>query len=266
MYVWFEALMNYITVLAYPNPADLKKFWPADVQIIGKDIIRFHAAIWPAMLMALGLDLPKGLYVHGFITLNNKRMSKSDGNVIAPKEIVETYGSDALRYYLLRHIPSYDDGDFSWEKMEHAYNGELGNGLGNLVQRLSTMIAKYQGGVIGEIPPGEHDTGPYTDALSEYRFDKALEYVFDDLIRGLNRYIDEEKPWEIAKKDSEHLQEVLAYSTGSLLQIASLLEPFMPRTAKAIQDVFKDGMARSLETSLFPRIEKYTAASNSNAD
>jgi methionyl-tRNA synthetase len=128
------------------------------------------------------------------------------------------------------------------------------------------MIAKYQGGVIGEIPPGEHDTGPYTDALSEYRFDKALEYVFDDLIRGLNRYIDEEKPWEIAKKDSEHLQEVLAYSTGSLLQIASLLEPFMPRTAKAIQDVFKDGMARSLETSLFPRIEKYTAASNSNAD
>lgn len=259
MYVWFEALMNYLTVLAYPKPEDLKKYWPADVQVIGKNIIRFHAAIWPAMLMALGLELPKSLYVHGFVTLDGEKMSKSVGNVVAPSEIIDAYGSDPTRYYFLRHIPSYDDGDFSWEKMEQAYNGELGNGLGNLLQRLSAMIGKYQGGVIGDIPDAEHDIGPYTEALNQFRFDKALEYVFD-LVRGLNQYIDEAKPWEIAKKDSEHLQEVLAYAVGSLLQIGKLLEPFLPKTSAAIADAFKDGIAKTMTAPLFPRIEKYTAS------
>ena len=182
-------------------------------------------------------------------------MSKSVGNVVAPSEIIDTYGSDAMRYYFLRHIPSYDDGDFSWEKMQNAYNGELGNELGNLVQRLSVMIDKYQDGVIGDVPPGEHDTGPYTENLDEFRFDKALEYVFS-LIRGLNQYIDEEKPWEIAKKDSGHLQEVLAYSAGSLLQIGDLLEPFLPKTAAAIKDVFSKDVVKVLDKSLFPRMEK----------
>jgi methionyl-tRNA synthetase len=115
MYVWFEALMNYITVLGYPEHDDFKKFWPANVQVVGKDIIRFHAAIWPAMLMGLGIGLPKQLYVHGFVNVDGQKMSKSIGNVIAPKEIVDKYGADAFRYYFLRHVPSYDDGDFTWE-------------------------------------------------------------------------------------------------------------------------------------------------------
>ncbi len=121
MYVWFEALMNYITVLGYPDGDDFNKYWPADVQVIGKDIIRFHAAIWPAMLLALELPLPKNLYVHGFITMNGETMSKSVGNVVSPRELIDKYGSDATRYYLLRHIPSYNDGDFSWDKFETAY-------------------------------------------------------------------------------------------------------------------------------------------------
>lgn len=254
MYVWFEALMNYITVLAYPKADDLKQFWPADVQVIGKNILRFHAAIWPAMLLALKLDLPKSLYVHGFVTLDGQKMSKSVGNVVAPDDIVKTYGSDAMRYYFLRHIPSYSDGDFSWSKMEQAYNGELGNELGNLVQRLGTMVNKYQDGVIGEIPPGEHDTGPYSESLDEFRFDKALDYIFS-LIRGLNQYIDEEKPWEIAKHDSEHLREVLAYGVGSLQQIGYLLAPFLPKTSESIAQTFAEGMVHLPGQALFPRIE-----------
>lgn len=144
MYVWFEALMNYITVLGYPEHDDFKHFWPANVQVIGKDISRFHAAVWPAMLMGLNVSLPKVLYVHSFITINGEKMSKSVGNVIAPSEIVERYGVDAFRYYFLRHIPSYEDGDFSWDRMEEVYNNELANELGNLVSRTSAMISRYQ--------------------------------------------------------------------------------------------------------------------------
>src|SRR5690606_23431395 len=140
MYVWFEALMNYITVLGYPEHADFKKFWPANVQVIGKDILRFHAAIWPGMLLALGLPLPEMLYVHGFITVKDEKISKSKGNVIHPKEIIDKYGVDAFRYYFLRHIPAYEDGDFTWERLEAAYNNELANELGNAVQRTAAMV------------------------------------------------------------------------------------------------------------------------------
>lgn len=257
MYVWFEALMNYLTALAYPHADDIKRYWPADVQIVGKDIIRFHALIWPAMLLALNLKLPKSLYVHGFITVDGEKMSKSEGNVVKPAEIAKKFGVDPMRYYLLKHIPSYDDGDFSWEKMTAAYNGELGNDLGNLVQRLSAMINKYQDGAIGDIPSGEHDTGPYDEAIANFRFDKALDYVFG-LIRGLNQYIDEEKPWEIAKSDPVHLEEILAYTTGSLLQISDLLAPFLPATAEAIRDIFESGLVKQREP-LFPRFDDTAA-------
>jgi methionyl-tRNA synthetase len=255
MYVWFEALLNYITVLGYPEHEDFKKFWPANVQVVGKGIIRFHAAIWPGILLGLGLPLAKTLYVHGYVTIGDKKMSKSLGNVVAPSEIINKYGADAFRYYFLRHIPSYDDGDFSWEKFEAAYNNELANELGNAVQRTAAMVLKYQDGLIGDIPEPEHDIAAYKTALEHCHFDRALDEVWAQ-IRGLNQYIDEEKPWEVAKTgDSDHLREVLAYQASSLLEIADLLEPFLPKTALKIRKTFNEGIVRLSKETLFPKFE-----------
>ena len=255
MYVWFEALMNYITVIGYPEHEDFAKYWPADVQVIGKDILRFHAAIWPAMLLGLGLPLPKVLYAHGHVSSNGQKMSKTLGNVIDPVEVINAHGLDAFRYYFTRHISSYDDGDFTWEKFEDVYNNELANELGNAVSRVAAMVKKYQEGVIGDIPEPEHDTAAYTAALHECRFDKALEEVWLQ-VRGLNQYIEEEKPWEIAKEaDKDHLREVLAYMCGALLEIAELLVPFIPTTATKIHDLFANGVVGELEGPLFPKTE-----------
>lgn len=259
MYVWFEALMNYITVLGYPEHEDFKNFWPADVQVIGKDISRFHALIWPGMLMGLGIELPKTLYVHGFININGQKISKSIGNVIHPKDVVDKHGIDALRYYVLRHVPSYDDGDFTWEKFEDSYNNELANDLGNAVSRTAAMIVKYQRGAIGNIPPAEHDSAGYRQAMADCRFDRALEEVWEQ-VRGLNQYIDEQKPWVIAKKnEEEHLQEVLAYMSSCLIEIADLLEPFMPGTSKKIKDIFESGLIKEFST-LFPKDQVQTSS------
>jgi methionyl-tRNA synthetase len=256
MYVWFEALLNYITVLGYPEHEDFKKFWPANIQVIGKDILRFHAAIWPGILLGLGLPLPKTLYVHGFINAEGgTKMSKSLGNIINPKDIIKEYGVDALRYFILRHIPSYEDGDFSWQRLHDAYNSDLANELGNAVQRTAAMITQYQNGLIGEIQEASHDTGQYVAAIEACRFDRALEEVWEQ-VRGLNQYIDEEKPWELKKKDdTEHLREVLAYQVTSLLEIAELLAPFLPETSQKIRHVFEDGVIRPIDGTLFPRKE-----------
>jgi methionyl-tRNA synthetase len=255
MYVWFEALMNYITVLGYPEYKDFKEFWPANVQVIGKDILRFHAAIWPGMLFALGVPLPKVLYVHGFITVEGQKMSKSLGNVIHPREIIDAYGVDAFRYYFLRHVSSYEDGDFSWERLHLAYNNELANELGNAVQRTAAMIKQYQNSLIGDIPPAEHDYAQYWKAIEDCRFDRALDEVWEQ-VRGLNQYIDEQKPWEINKTgDKEHLAEVLAYQVSCLLEIADLLAPFMPDTATKMRGIFVEGVVRPLEGTLFPRMD-----------
>lgn len=253
MYVWFEALMNYITVLGYPEHEDFKSFWPAQIQVVGKDISRFHAAIWPGMLMGLGLPLPKKLYVHGFVNIAGQKISKSLGNVIHPKEIVDKHGIDPLRYFMLRHVPAYEDGDFTWGKFEAAYEGELANELGNAVSRTAAMIIKYQEGAIGDIPSPEHDKALYHKAIDECRFDRALEEVWRQ-VRGLNQYVDEQKPWVIAKeKDAEHLQEVLAYMASCLLEIAELLVPFLPETAQKINDIFASGLVKQSPGSLFPK-------------
>lgn len=260
MYVWFEALMNYITVLGYPEHEDFKNFWPANVQVVGKDIIRFHAAIWPAMLMSLGIPLPEMLYVHGFITVEGKKMSKSLGNYVSPHDVIDRYGTDAFRYYFLRHIPSYGDGDFSWTTFDASYNNELANELGNAVQRTAAMIEKYLHGIITNVPPAEHDIGQYKAALEVCRFDKALDEVWEQ-VRGINQYIDLEKPWQIAKSgDMDHLAEVLAYQVSSLLEIADLLAPFMPETAEKIKAVFREGVIRPIAGTLFPK--KDLAAEN----
>ena len=264
MYVWFEALMNYITVIGYPEHADFKTYWPADVQVIGKDILRFHAAIWPGMLLALGISPPKMLYVHGFVTSGGKKMSKTLGNVVDPLEIVEKYGVDPFRYFFLRHIPSYSDGDFTWELFEAAYNNELADQLGNAVSRTAAMISKYQNGVIGNTPPPQHDVAPFQKAIAVCRFDNALNEIWGQ-VKGLNQYIDEEKPWEIAKTgDEEHLREVLATLASNLLEIAALLGSFMPETATKIQSVFGTGLLKPLAGPLFPKHETVPQPGNTN--
>lgn len=263
MYVWLDALANYITALGYPDQAGWQEYWPPDVQVIGKDILRFHAGIWPAMLLGLELPLPKELLVHGFVNVNGAKMSKTVGNVIDPSEIIDKYGLDAFRYYFARHIPTFEDGDFSWEKLELAYNNELGNDLGNLVQRVVSMVTKYQSGVIGEARRGEHDMQPYRQAMESLNFDHALDEVWVT-VRSLNQYLERVKPWEIAgKRETEneaeaHLAEVLAYAVGTLLQIADLLVPFLPHTASVIHQMFESGVVVSQPTVLFSKIYLHT--------
>ncbi len=263
MYVWLDALSNYITILGYPDREEWREYWPADVQVIGKDILRFHAGIWPAMLLGIGLSLPKTLLVHGFVNVGGAKMSKSVGNVVDPMEVIRNYGADAFRYYFSRHIPTQEDGDFTWEKFENAYNNELGNDLGNLVQRVAAMITRYQAGVIGDAPQTEHDMAPYHEAMKHLEFNKGLDEVWNT-VRALNVYLEHVKPWEIAKnreKDTEaaeHLSEVLAHAAGSLLQVASMAAPFMPTACAEIVRIFGSGVVPADVSPLFPKIYIHT--------
>lgn len=258
MYVWIDALSNYLTVLGYPDNPDWQNYWPADVQVIGKDILRFHAAIWPAMLLALDLPLPKKLLVHGHVNSGGVKMSKSIGNVVNPVEVIEQYGVEAFRYYFLRHVPTAEDGDFTWERFEAAYNGELANDLGNLVSRVARMVLNYQAGVVGDALQAEHDQKSYVDAMEALEFNKAIDELWIT-VRSLNQYLEHVRPWEIAKQretdvDAEkHLAEVLAHSVGVLMQIAHLIQPFLPDTARAIEETFKDGVVRDQPAVLFPK-------------
>lgn len=256
MYVWTEALMNYITLLDYPDGDDFKNFWPTDLQIVGKDNLRHHAAIYPAMLLSIKIPVLKKLFVHGHVTSGGKKMSKTVGNVVTTDEIVKKYGTDAFRYYFLRHVPSHDDGDFTWERFEAVYQSELANELGNVVQRVASMINRYQQGAIGEIPVVEHDAEQYHTAINNCQFDRALEWVWE-LVKALNVFIEEEKPWQVAKEaDDTHLREILASCVADITQIANLLEPFLPSTAKTIQKIFKDGYVHNYSGVLFPKIEE----------
>lgn len=263
MYIWLDALTNYITVLGYPDHPEYADYWPADIQVVGKDILRFHAGMWPAMLLGLGLPLPKKLLVHGFININGGKISKTVGNVVDPNEVIDTYGLDAYRYYMSRHIPTQDDGDFTWEKFETAYNTELGNDLGNVVQRVAMMISRYQAGVIGDAPQTEHDMRAYHQAMSDLKFNEALDQVWL-MVRSLNQYLETVKPWEVAKqreKDEDaaaHLSEILATSVGTLMQIADLLVPFMPHTADVIHKTFETGVVVDQGGVLFPKIYNHT--------
>ena len=268
IYVWIDALANYITVLGYPDVQGWQEYWPADIQVIGKDILRFHAGIWPAMLLGLGLQLPKRLLVHGFVNVSGAKMSKTIGNVVDPNQIIDEYGLDAFRYFFSRHIPTLDDGDFTWEKFENAYNSELANDLGNLIQRLSGMVLRYEAGVVGDITSyGEHDMDTYHDAMEGLEFNKAIDEVWL-MVRSLNQYIENVKPWEIAKtadKDADakaHLSEVLAYAVGALLQIGDLSVPFLPSTADSIHRIFQPGSIIVPAGVLFPRIYKHTIDPN----
>ena len=249
MYVWLDALSNYITVLGYPDNS-IDDWWPAAAQFIGKDILRFHAIIWPAMLLGLGLHLPKVLVSHGWVLANGQKMSKSIGNVVDPVEVLNKHGLDAFRYFFLRHIDTFADSDFTWEKFENAYNNELANDLGNLVQRLATLAAKNHITLDDSLDiklPKE-----YTDLMDGFEFSKAFDCVWDK-VQGINRRIDEEKPWSLAKNgETEKLEKCMYGLIKELLTANEMLKPFMPTVTEKIAEIFV-GSITPPETPLFPK-------------
>ena len=236
MYVWIDALANYITVLGYPD-LDISEWWPARAQFVGKDILRFHAIIWPAILLGLGLPLPRTLVSHGMVLSDGQKMSKSIGNVVDPMEVLERHGLDAFRYFFLRHIDTFADSDFTWEKFEAAYNNELANDLGNLVQRLATLAMKNSI-VLGEV---KVEMKPeYSELMDVFEFSKAFDLVWEK-VQGINREIDEEKPWMLAKNGgAEKLEKCLKRLITELLSANLMLEPFMPDAAEKIKAIFTD--------------------------
>lgn len=283
MYVWFDALNIYQSGLgtdeaergvrlrgeAEDKRGDSEKnifespgyryWWPADLHVIGKGIIRFHAVYWPAFLLSAGLPLPKALFVHGYFTVNGQKMSKSLGNVANPLEFVDQYGADALRYYFLREISPFSDGDFSIKRLQEVYNADLANGLGNLISRVSKLCenanfkqtpSEHNGHVILEIDD-------YKKALDEYRFNDALMLIFGKITK-LDKYINEEKPWELLKqpagsKKLQNIENVLSHAVNQIQEIAILLKPFMPRTSEIITEQFTKAEIVS-SGGLFPRI------------
>ncbi len=254
VYVWFDALANYLTVAGFPKPG-FEKWWPADVHIVGKDITKFHCVYWPAMLMSAGLPLPASVYGHGFFTIDGQKISKSLGNAIDPIELAGNYGIDALRYYLLREIPFGGDGEFSRERFKSVYEADLANELGNAVQRVASMVNKYLSGTFGDLPPGAHDTGAVREAMDNLRPDLALAEIWEH-VKGVNQYIEYEKPWALAKTDPGHLLQVLQQAVGDLIHVAKLIMPFMPATAERILQTFADGQVNTGVGILFPKFEE----------
>lgn len=264
MYVWIDALSNYLTALGYPDENWHNDFWPAKVQIVGKDILRFHAIIWPAMLLALDLPLPEKLMVHGFINVDGAKMSKSLGNVVSPLEIIDNYGVDAFRYYFTSHVTTFDDGDFTWEKFEAAYNGELANDLGNLVSRVAVMIRKYFDGSLTFVDEtnelrdqAETLLGNYRVAMDGLDLNAAMSAIME-YVHELNQYIERSAPWKVAKLDDEaerqqRLVEVFSTLVGGLLLVAKYLSPFLPETAETIHSVYGHDELPDTVPIMFPK-------------
>lgn len=256
MYVWFDALNIYQSGIGFGGDEEkYNKWWPADVHAIGKGIIRFHAVYWPAFLLSAKLQLPKKLFVHEYITLNGQKISKTLGNIIDPNEIIDKYGSEALRYYLLAKISPFQDGDFSETKFVEIYNADLANGLGNLIARVAKLCETINYEQMGpETKISEHiiEDGEYTNALSEFKFNEAIGSIWKK-ITILDQYINQEKPWELIKTNSQKLQGILAHCVDQIQEIGLLLEPFMPQTSRTIIEQFKGPKILS-QKPLFPRI------------
>ncbi|HUO75790.1 MAG TPA: class I tRNA ligase family protein [Candidatus Paceibacterota bacterium] len=251
MYVWADALTNYLSALGYGTDDANMKFWPAQIHLVGKDITRFHAMIWPAMLLSAGLEVPKAIYVHGFITVDGQKMSKSLGNVVDPFEVLEAWPADVIRQFMLRELQSSEDGDFSLKNLANRYTSDLANGLGNLVQRTTTLIAALPGGSVDpkadapEVRAVLDDTA-YDEAFRQFRLHDAVGVVWERI--GLaNAYLNGSEPW---KKGEKERADILGVVAAMLLHIAELLRPIMPMTAEIVSRRIRSG---EVGEPLFPR-------------
>lgn len=249
MYVWFDALNIYNSGIGFGwDDATFEKWAPADLMVIGKGILRFHAIYWPAILKSAGVPIPKQLFVHGYLTVDGQKMSKTVGNVVDPVALIEKYGTDPLRYYLLREIPSYADGDFSERRFKELYNADLANGLGNLIARVAKLASanSFQSSAISF---KELNTGEYKKAFEEFRFNDALTLVWEK-IKEADRLVDEKQPWKLT---GNHLEVFIGEVAPRIVEIATLLQPFLPQTAESILKQFS-GPTVASQPSLFPRI------------
>jgi methionyl-tRNA synthetase len=267
MYVWLDALTNYITGLGYPDDTELwRRYWPADLHLIGKDVVRFHAVYWPAFLMSAGLPLPKQVYGHGFLLSRGEKMSKSVGNVVDPMALAKRFGVDQLRYFLMREVPFGQDGSYSAEAIVTRVNAELANSFGNLAQRTLSMIYKNLEGVIPA--PGEDEQ----DRELLDKVDSAiaeLERRFDELafsvglegwmgaVFACNAYVDTMAPWALRKSDPERMADVLGTLVAAIRKLSEAVVPVIPSSAQKLIDVIDSGLHGGLDqpVPIFPRLE-----------
>jgi len=255
MYVWFDALNIYQSGIGFGwNEVEYKKWWPADIHIIGKGIIRFHAVYWPAFLLSAGLELPKKLFVHEYFTVNGQKMSKTLGNVIDPIELINNYGADALRFYFLKYFSPFSDGDFSVDKFKIAYNADLANGLGNAVARVA-KLAENSGFEFEKEKETKFEnlySEELKNAFEEFRFNYILQKLWLDEVTAIDQHINNESPWLI-KNDETKLKRVLQEEIDKLRDVARKIQPFLPETSEKILTQFKGPKIKS-EKPLFPRL------------
>ena len=269
MYVWLDALTNYITGLGYPDDTELwRRYWPANVHLIGKDVVRFHAVYWPAFLMSAGIELPKQIYGHGFLLSRGEKMSKSVGNVVDPMLLAEKFGVDALRYFLLREVPFGQDGSYSAEAIVNRTNAELANSFGNLAQRTLSMIVKNLDGVLPSPGQDQEDVRllALVDSVASEEVQDAFErFAFsvgiDAWLRAVfacNAYIDAQAPWTLRKTDPERMAAVLGTLVLAVRQLAQAIAPIIPTSAARLMtliDAGENGIPIDQPTPLFPRLE-----------